>query len=513
MKNIIKIQIRWLLAGLVSFSFLNAQGISRSTGIGLRVGFWQTDLSAKVSPTGTVEASGAGSVYFFHRLKDNWFLETSIGSVGESKVGIGTVESSSLVPFLFGARYDLLSQKYNSLLQPYLSFGAGSYFESVSKVGFVVEAKTNAEPGIYLGAGVNAVISSWFSINTDIKYHLIKEIKETGRDYSGPELNIGFAFMWGSKPEIFSIESVKLIVKDIYPAYYQFYNTYPLALAEVKNMADYPIEINIHSKIDGYTERSKESGFIKIDPGETSDVPILALFGNTLLNTSQREPAVIDLEIESRSKNQSTKKMSLNVLVHGRNAWDGQIDRLGFFITPDDNEILAYSNSIINRQRADSNTEINNFQIAQILFNELQKNGIHYQSDPNIPFYRDDYVQFAAETIEKKSGDCDDLVVLYASLLESLGIHTAFVEVKENNQFAHLYLLFDSGLKADQGALISSNEKRYIIRAGRIWIPVETTLVDKGFETAWESGALSYLEEGIINSGIPDGWVKVIDID
>jgi hypothetical protein len=142
-----------------------------------------------------------------------------------------------------------------------------------------------------------------------------------------------------------------------------------------------------------------------------------------------------------------------------------------------------------------------------------------HHPDPNIPFYKNDRVQYAIETLHNKSGDCDDLVILYSSLLESVGIKTAFIEVRDpEKEQAHVYLIFDSGLSANQGEIITSNEKRYIVRGNeqlkkRIWIPIETTLIGKGFDEAWDSGALSYLEEAVLRNGISEGWVKVIDIN
>jgi hypothetical protein len=136
-----------------------------------------------------------------------------------------------------------------------------------------------------------------------------------------------------------------------------------------------------------------------------------------------------------------------------------------------------------------------------------------------MPFYKDDRVQFALETLHIGSGDCDDLVVLYASCLESLGIRTAFVQVQDPEQeIAHLYLLFDTGIPPEQGYKISSNEKRFVIRSGNsrhktIWLPVETTLIEEGFDVAWEKGALAYLEEGVVRNGLAEGWVRVIDVN
>ena len=516
----LKIAIKIIFTIVFLFGQNYAQ-VSRSTGIGLRFGYWDgISAGSEVLPAEVVSAPGVAEVYFFSRLKNNWFLEASIGGVANAKVsGLeAKVESSTMTPLLFGARYDLLSAEHNSILQPYISFGAGVYFSNKSTVHFGVSSENRTEPGIFAGSGVNILLSSSFALNADFKYHLINTAEEADIDYSGYNLSIGLSYMWGSTPEIFKVEEVKLIVQDIYPAYYQFYNTYPIALAVIKNTAAYPIEINVHSEIKEYSERKQESGFIRIEAGETKDIPIQALFGDKLLASTKRNPAVIDLQIEARAGSLVKKNISLNVIVHSRNAWNGEINRLGFFLTPDDDEIMQYSRDITVNIKPDENT-VKNIAIASAIFEDLKKKDIVYQSDPNIPFYKDDYVQFARETLNRRSGDCDDLVVLYASLLESVGIKTAFVDVQDPAKHeAHLYLTFDSGVPVEKSSLVSTNEKRYLVRKGSagmqtLWIPIETTLVTEGFDSAWNNAAMSYLQDGIIRSGISDGWFRIINVD
>jgi hypothetical protein len=491
---------------------LVAQGISRSTGIGVRYTVWKpNDPVGSIDvgyATATVVSGSAegGELYFFTRLKDRWFLETSIGGTGMIavvKAGTSGTYSgfSSITPFLFGARYDLLSPEYGSAFQPYFSFGSGIHWinreaTSSGTGGVYVGNEKNTQFGLFGGAGLNVVLTKWLALNADLKYHLLNFKPDA--DYSGFQFGLGFSIMWGNEQEIFRVEEIKLVVKDIYPAYYRFYNTYPLALVTIKNMVSYPIEINLHSNIQGYSERSQESGFIKIAPGNAEDIPVYALFGSKLLNVSQREPAVIDIQLEARA---------------------GAIDRLGFFITPENETIMEFSRNIVRELPDVHQTEVRNFESAKTIFNILKKSKIRYQSDPNIPYYKDDYVQFATETLEKRAGDCDDIVVLYSSLLESIGIKTAFIEVRDPaKEIAHLYLMFDTGIEADKGYLVTSNQKWYVIREKTperktLWIPVETTLVEQGFDQAWQAGAMAYLQEGTLRAGIAEGWMRVIDVE
>lgn len=520
---------------IVSFSCSDAfsQGMSRSTGLGLRVGFWNvtghpTKFSSSLTGSDVnVDIGGAGAgLYFFSRFYQNWFLEFNLGAMagihGEhNQQNPYNVKATSIVPILFGLRYDILSTRMPSSIQPYLAMGTGSYWIATSEeiwIGPSTETRINIEStqkyGAYVGGGANILVASWLALNFDLKYNFVDFQFE--KDYSGLGFSFGFSFMWGSKREIMQIKDIRLIVPDIYPAYYQFYNTYPLALVSVKNVAGYPIEVNVRSNLRPYSERPKDSGFIRIDKGKTVDVPVTAIFGNRLSQVSQRDPAVLDIEVEARAGTTFKKQLSAQVIVHTRNSWNGEMDKLAWFLTPDDEKVMQLSREFT--QEIEYNDDTILFRKAQSVFEKLREMGIHYRHDPNILFYQDDRVQYAMETIDQRGGDCDDLVILYASFLESLGIKTAFVETRDpEKEIAHLYLLFATGLPAEQRQLISSNEKRFILRdksngEKEIWIPVETTLIEKGFEEAWKMGATEYLQDGIIRNGLEQAWVKVIDV-
>ena len=193
------------------------------------------------------------------------------------------------------------------------------------------------------------------------------------------------------------------------------------------------------------------------------------------------------------------------------------MDKLGYFLTPEDQDILAFGRDLIKEYSDSLSAGLEKYQIARQMFEKLGERDIVYQSDPNIPFYRDDRVQFAAKTLKLGTGDCDDLAVLYASLLESQGIDIAFVDVQDPEKaLAHVYIMFDTGLSPDQAGLITSNEKRYVIRDnGRteptVWIPVETTMIQNGFDEAWNAGAMQYLQEGVLRNGLAEGWVHIVD--
>ncbi|MBN2010119.1 outer membrane beta-barrel protein [candidate division KSB1 bacterium] len=507
--------------------------VQRSNGIGLRASFWNVkDQPTQVNTnsfgeSGSVNIGGAGGwIYFFSRMHNNWFLEFQLGSVAGvneefSSYLVEKVDVTVVLPFLIGLRYDILSPRFPSRIQPYLSTGGGPYWimhvNGNDAFAGEQEVKSKVKNGLYLGGGMNLMMTSWAALNMDIRYHLVN----FSPDYeaSGMEFGFGFSVMWGQKRELFQIKAIRPVVSDIYPAYYPFYNLVPLALISIENVAGFPIEVNVKSRIASVSERMKESGFITIQRGKTEDIPISAIFGATIQNVDTRKPAMLDIIVEARAGQTITRNFSTPIMVHSRNAWDGKMDKLSFFLTPEAPQVMEFSRKVMAQIASETDDGPERLAQARHLFDALSALGIRYQSDPTIPFYQDDRVQFAEQTMSLGHGDCDDLVVLYASLLSSIGIKTAFVEVRDpSKSLAHVYLMFDTEVEAPNGDQISTNAKRYIVREDKtgkqtIWIPVETTLLDQGFTEAWNSAALSYLEEAVLRNGMGEGWLSIFDVE
>ena len=517
-----------LLIGCLCGS-VSGQGATRPHGLGMRTGFWNmadntTRFNLSTAPgsaSGSVSISGVGFwFYFFSRVRQNLFLQLEVGIVGTARASgndlfKASTDIDAMVPMLAGLRYDLLSGASSSRLQPYVSLAVGPYWSSEIKVAHdsnseSVIGESKQYFGGYLGAGVNLMVTSWLGFNFNLRHHFVDW--RVNNAYSGMEYGLGLDVMWGHNREMFQIRDIKLIVKDLYPAYCPFYNTYPLALVTVNNTAGYAIEVNVRGVIEGYSARPRESGFIRLERGETRDIPVHAILSAERLNVDQRKTAALDLVIEARAGSTMRRQVSASLMIHHRNAWDGDAEKLPLYVTADNEAILSLARSMAPRSAA------NNLEIAKAVFDSLSNKNIVYRRDPNVPFYEDDRVQFAEETLAQAGGDCDDLVVLYASLLQSLGINTVFVEVRNpDEKIAHLYLLFDSGVNVEQRATITSNDKRLVIREESkqqpsVWVPVETTLIGRSFAEAWTSAATQWYEDTVLHNGAAEGWVKIVDV-
>jgi hypothetical protein len=126
------------------------------------------------------------------------------------------------------------------------------------------------------------------------------------------------------------------------------------------------------------------------------------------------------------------------------------------------------------------------------LYAGLTSLGCIYQVDPVSPFaavqedtVAIDSVSLPRETLKRITGDCDDLTVLYNSLLESVGIETAFITTP-----GHIYSAFNTGMEAADYRLIHPDRGITIEYQGTVWVPVEITMIGTGgFLEAWRRGA------------------------
>jgi hypothetical protein len=110
---------------------------------------------------------------------------------------------------------------------------------------------------------------------------------------------------------------------------------------------------------------------------------------------------------------------------------------------------------------------------------------VSYQRDPahaGRPDELDD-VKMPVETLARGYGDCEDLAVLYASLLESAGARALLILTP-----GHVLAAVDSEVPA-QSAALGLDPKRVIVHKGRAFIPVETTRAGSSFAEAWSDGA------------------------
>lgn len=112
--------------------------------------------------------------------------------------------------------------------------------------------------------------------------------------------------------------------------------------------------------------------------------------------------------------------------------------------------------------------------------------------------------QHSGDDDESTFGDCDDSTVLYCSLLESVGIKTALIQLQ-----SHVLMAFDLGsISVKQAQEMGLPNDYYETVNGQAWIPIETTFINKGFAAAWQEGCRSLQAVDIRVETVEDAWEK-----
>ncbi len=194
--------------------------------------------------------------------------------------------------------------------------------------------------------------------------------------------------------------------------------------------------------------------------------------------------------------------------------WSGDSNDLNYFIQPHETKILKTARAILSQcgEKQITQQAVN---IAQCFYDFL-RSSFKYVHDPRPLHARQDRVQYPTETLDLISGDCEDLTILMVSLLESVGIRAAFVEVNSpHSEEGHIFLLFDS--QEDVAAIVNGDSlQRYVVRQNdaliaHLFIPLELTQLDQTFEQARLHALSIYQKYGIDQHGLAKGWVKIID--
>ncbi|TLY33622.1 MAG: hypothetical protein E6K56_00575 [Ignavibacteria bacterium] len=322
----------------------------------------------------------------------------------------------------------------------------------------------------------------------------------------------------GIRTTLAQIERVDLN-GEIFPALQPVYAYRPLGRALVRNAAKKKIEVKLSFFVDNLMDSPTETKPYEIQAGDTLGIPICAVFSDSIRSVRTLSIRNAELTVAARADEaDSDDRRQSRMLIHGRNDWNGDMNLLRYFVTPDDSEVIRFTRTYLNHYKVLLDTVpavLSNFARARVIFNEFAVQ-LLYVNDPK---KSEDFVQYPGETLRLRGGDCDDMSVCYSALLASMGLSTAFIDVvpPDHTEDAHVYLMFDTGISPGDASLLSDNPKRYVIRGNdrgveSVWVPVESTAITKGFEEAWKAGAQEYYNDVEVKLGLIKGWVHVVDL-
>jgi hypothetical protein len=290
------------------------------------------------------------------------------------------------------------------------------------------------------------------------------------------------------------VQGEKIEQGRIFPVSYAWYKDNPAATVRITNNEPNTItDVNLSLFMDRYMGQPEPFAMIpRLAPGESADAPVTALFNEAMLSLTENVNANGQALIRYRSLGaRKETDFSVQMPIYHRNAlsWDDD-RRAASFVSPRDPAARLFARYVASiTDSLPENGLPRNIRYAAALFEALAAYGINYVIDPASSFVElsedasaVDSLNYPYQTLYYRGGDCDDLSILYCSLLEVVGVDTAFITIP-----GHIYMAFDAGF--ENSAPVDTGNGNYIEHDGRVWMPVEVTVPDEGFYGAWRIGA------------------------
>jgi len=357
---------------------------------------------------------------------------------------------------------------------------------------------------LILEAGARISLNPSFNLSIDIhpnlKYlHSFSYLK----DYDGFILGIGFSasYRFGEDPDaptaiIRSLKFSESDIPDLFAAMQSYYVNNPIGSISITNSEKHDIEdLEISFYQAGFMDTPTPAASIPVlEGGKTVEIPIFASFNREVFSVEGITPLTGEIIVSYTSRGKpAEQKTSVTYDLHDKTSmvWDDD-KKVAAFITPADSALRNYASFIRQSCRESTIPAYSEpMQFAVQVFHALGEIGCLYQVDPTLPFTEVqenlmvvDSISLPRNTLKNITGDCDDLTVLYCSLLETVGINTAFITIP-----GHIYAAYNTKVAARDFGKIHPDRKMTISIDGELWVPVEITMIGKtGFLEAWRTG-------------------------
>jgi len=308
-----------------------------------------------------------------------------------------------------------------------------------------------------------------------------------------------------------ALEITEFKVENIFPAQFVYYSKNPIGAVTLENTGKTDIK-NIKAKIfiPNYMTFPSEQMIAVLKAGEKKTFEVSATLDKEKLQAvSENTIAQIKTEISyNQGGEEKVRSITKPVTIYSKNSisWN-KPGHVGAFVTYKDAAVENFSRNVVGTVKFDQSIYPNasrNMQNAMKIWNAVRAFSINYVTDPWVVAEGDvlDEIQFPRQTLAKKAGDCDDSSILLAACLENLGVRTMLIGTSD-----HIFIMFDTGVNKKNASRVSLNERDYVIRENTVWIPLETTIINKPFADAWRMGA-----EGFYKTADVKGKMDIIDV-
>lgn len=330
------------------------------------------------------------------------------------------------------------------------------------------------------------------------------------------DVNLGIGIKYNITKGLFAkaeIQFVNVETEPLFPVFYSRYDTNKFGTVAFKSNEKNDItDVEVQVFIGQYMTNPKTVQQLELlHPYEEVVVDLTAFLNENILNSmlNRKADAKIIIKYKSLGKSMSySETIELQALSRNSMSWEDD-RRAAAFVSGRDASALKFARQVVSVIKNDlSSNKPVNYQYAAAMFGALKSYGISYVIDPasaftdNVGSASVDFLQFPYQTLLYHGGDCDDLTILNCSLLEALGIPTAFITCP-----GHIFMAFDAGIAvADADAVLGKG--KYIVHDNTVWVPVEVTVSQDTFGLALSIAMREWNKYGEESVIIPlaDAW-------
>lgn len=283
---------------------------------------------------------------------------------------------------------------------------------------------------------------------------------------------------------------------SIFPVIYSIYKNEPIGSITVQNNEAAEIHnVKVRFRAEGYTASEQDCGQIKVIYKHSSETfQLYADFTDKVMRFSESGKisgeVVVEYDLLGDSR---VAVIPVTVPVYNRNTmrWvDPSI--IASFVSTKSQEVLELSRALVGTARSHSHSGLNNnMQFAMYILEGLRNIGIVCEENSDTPYNTShlnfaslDYIQYPYQTLSYRSGDKDDIAVLFMAMLESVDINTAFIPLE--NDFIVAVKLGE----ANSSVLgLFNGTDRILVVDDEVWLPLSMKAITEGFMNSWLKGA------------------------
>lgn len=293
-----------------------------------------------------------------------------------------------------------------------------------------------------------------------------------------------------------SLELGRIELGEVFASAYKYYESHPLGRVAVTNNSERTYSrVKLSFRVRDFMDYPTEAEIAEIAPKQTIELELKPVFSNKILDVTENTPLQSELKLTYYEAEESkTVSRSFPVTLYERHAirWD-QKAKVGSFVTAKDPVVTDFTRAVV-QPYVDAYPNLHQSLVyGRAVFDALGVLGVAYIVDPT-PFPEFsantaivDYTQYPRDVLSRRSGDCDDLSMMFAAAMENIGVETALVDVP-----GHVFVMFNTGVAEGERGMLGFADEMLVLHNGAAWIPLEMTMAGSSFTRAWQKGAEEY---------------------